>query len=77
MYLARGRAEEALKDIESVIADTPVAMAYFRKAQILLALDRRGEATEALKTAQKMGLKAELLHPLERPAFENLCKSLL
>ncbi len=77
VYLARGRAEEALKDIEAVIADTPVAMAYFRKAQILLALDRRGEATEALKTAQKMGLKAELLHPLERPAFQNLCKSLL
>lgn len=77
VYLARGRAQEALKDIEAVIADTPVAMAYFRKAQILVALDRRAEATEALKTAQKMGLKAELLHPLERPAFENLCKSLL
>lgn len=77
VHLAGGRPELALKDIEAVIADTPVAMAYFRKAQILVALDRRAEASEALRTAQKMGLKAELLHPLERPAFENLCKSLL
>jgi len=77
VYLVRGKANEAFADIEVVIADSPVAMAYFRRAQILVELGRREEARRSLATAQEKGLKAEFLHPLERPAYEKLCKAIL
>lgn len=77
VYLARGEPAKALTDIEAVLADSRVAMACFRKAQILVELGRRDEARQSLQEAQKLGLKAGLLHPLERPGYEKLCKAIL
>ena len=76
VYLARGKLHEALADIDAVIADSPAAAAYFHRALILAQMNRLPEARQALKTAQKKGLKAELLHPLEMPAYEKLCRTL-
>ncbi len=76
VYLARGEAELALEDIQAVLADSKVAMAYFRQAQILLALHRTDEAAQSLKTAHAKGLTIESLHPLERPAYQRLGKDL-
>lgn len=77
VLLACNKPKEALADIDRVIADTPVAAAYYRRAQILLVLGRREEARQAFKTARDKGLKGELLHPLESSIYEDLRKTLL
>jgi tetratricopeptide (TPR) repeat protein len=71
-YLALGRPDDAVKDLEGAVAVAPSADAYFHLAQAHLKAGRRPEAVEAFRKAKDAGLRAETLHPLERDAYRRL-----
>ncbi len=77
VLLARGKPAEALQDIALVLDESPSPLAYFRQAQALQSMARKPAALAALKEAQSRGLTVNAIHPLERPAYERLCKALL
>jgi tetratricopeptide (TPR) repeat protein len=76
VLLARGKPAEALQDIELILDESPSPLAYFRQAQALQSMARKPAAQAALKEAQSRGLTVSAIHPLERPAYERLCKAL-
>jgi predicted Zn-dependent protease len=70
--LTLGQPQKAEVDLARVLEKRPTAAAYFRQAQVELRLGKREPAREALGKALTLGLKAEDLHPLERPGFRQL-----
>jgi tetratricopeptide (TPR) repeat protein len=70
--LAAGRAEEALADLGKVLAVDPNPVTYFHQAQAFHQLGRTAAARQALAKAEGLGLRLELLHPLEVQACEQL-----
>lgn len=77
VYLAMGKDEPAAEDLEAAIASVPMAAMYFHLAQARLGLNDPRAATEALRQAQGMGLRAEDLEPLERPAYQALVEKMV
>jgi tetratricopeptide (TPR) repeat protein len=76
LHLALGRKDQALKDLEEAAAAGPTAAHYFHLAQAWHAAGKRDRALGALREAQDRGLTADLLHPLERPAYRRLLAQL-
>lgn len=75
--LRQGNALElAARDLEAVTAAGPNPATFFHLAQAYFAAGRRKDADQAWRRAKSLGLNAELLHPLERPAFVQLAKEL-
>jgi regulator of sirC expression with transglutaminase-like and TPR domain len=72
VYLKTGRSELAIRDLEAVLGATPTASAYFHLAQAQHLARNRAAAAVALRKARDMGLVAERIDPLERPAYERL-----
>ena len=72
VYLARGKPEQALQNVDEAIRDTSSPLFLFHRAEILAAMDRKAEAAAALKEAVKQGFDPKGLHPLERPAHERI-----
>ncbi len=68
--------ELAIKDLESASAESPGPAVYFHLAQAYLAANRRERALEAWKRAKLHGVSADVLHPLERAAFNQLAGDL-
>jgi tetratricopeptide (TPR) repeat protein len=69
--------ELAIKDFETVASENPdSASAYFHLAQAYAAAGKRKEANEAWQKAKKNKLSIQVLHPLERPAYEQLSREL-
>jgi tetratricopeptide (TPR) repeat protein len=76
-YIAQRRASAtqlAIADLEQSSAESPTAVVLFHLAQAYQAAGRRQDASQAWRRAVSLGLAANVLHPLERPAFERLAK---
>ena len=71
---AIGNIPGAEQDFRKAIEVSPRADRFFHLAQVLAAQNRLEEAREAMKKSQEAGATAELLHPLERKAFESLAR---
>jgi tetratricopeptide (TPR) repeat protein len=72
VYLARGEAALAVKDLEAVVADRPSGPACFHLAQAQYAGKNTDAARDALRQALRLGLKEKDLHPLERDQVGRL-----
>lgn len=71
---AIGNIPGAEQDFRKAIEVSPRADRFFHLAQVLAAQNRLEEARAEMKKAHEAGATAELLHPLERKAFESLAK---
>ena len=76
-YLALGKLREALENLEAAIAESPVPVRLFHRAQAYLRSDRPKAAASSLREAMDRGLKPEQLHPLERSSLAQLRKQLV
>jgi Tfp pilus assembly protein PilF len=78
-YLSLWQSEataKAIQDLEEVAAEAPAAVTYFHLAQAYLQARKRPEAGRAWKKAVELGLAPNALHPLERPAYQQLQRDL-
>jgi tetratricopeptide (TPR) repeat protein len=76
IYLARGQGDLAVKDLEAVVAQNPTAPYYFHLAQAYLTTRNRSAAAAAWQKAKTLGFEVGMLHPLERPAYDQLLRQL-
>jgi len=76
VYLALEQPGKALGDLEKAIADGATPVRRFHQARAYQQNGQQQEAVEAIKKAQQLGLKAPMLEPLERPAYQELLKLL-
>lgn len=75
VYLAMGKTNEALADLEEAVADDPTSgVRLFHQAQAFAAANRPNSARDAMRKALQAGLKPSDLQPLELPAYERLSK---
>jgi len=72
VYVALGEYDKALADLELAIADAETPIRFFHRAQACQQAGRSQEAIQAMKKADALGLKPDMLQPLERPAYEKL-----
>jgi len=70
--LAGRQPAEAEQSALAAIAESPSAVFYFHLAQAQLALGKRAPAKDSLRKAFQRGLHMNNVHPLERPALEQL-----
>ncbi|MFO0810236.1 MAG: tetratricopeptide repeat protein [Gemmataceae bacterium] len=73
--LATGKIEfvqQAVKDLEFVVSEMRSASGYFHLAQAYTAAGRKADAAKAWRRAKEMELDKGSLHPLERPAYEQM-----
>ncbi len=75
-HLAKGLPELAIRDLEDAIAAKATAAEYFHLARAYEAARRKSDAAQALQKAKDLGMTVESLHPLERPHFIELSKTL-
>jgi cellulose synthase operon protein C len=76
IHLRAGRAEQAVKDLEDSVAESPTASHYFHLAQAYDKAKDLGRAKTTLTEAHRIGLQESVLHPLERSAYQQLCVQL-
>jgi tetratricopeptide (TPR) repeat protein len=76
VYLANGRASEALDGMRKAIAENAKPSRYFHLAQVQDGLGNPREAKKALAEARELGLRPGMLHPLERAEYDRLSKVL-
>jgi tetratricopeptide (TPR) repeat protein len=74
VYIARGEAEKAIKDMDEVVADGATPVRLFHQAQALELGKQKFAAASTMQRALDAGLKKEMLQVLEIPAFERLKK---
>jgi tetratricopeptide (TPR) repeat protein len=72
VYLSLGDLGHAADDLAKALLRRPSAGSYFRQAQVELQLGHKDAARESFARAGELGLKAEELHPLERPYYRQL-----
>jgi tetratricopeptide (TPR) repeat protein len=72
VYLALNQGGPAVVDLQEAIAQDPNAAQYFHLAQAHWLAKNRSAAVGALRQAQDQRLKVDDLHPLERPAYDQL-----
>ncbi|MCI0682563.1 MAG: tetratricopeptide repeat protein [Gemmataceae bacterium] len=71
-YLTLGDAENAVKDLDEAIAETPTAHRYFHLAQAHQLAQRGTAAAHALQRAKDLGLSEATVDPLELPAYRQI-----
>jgi tetratricopeptide (TPR) repeat protein len=76
VYLALGKPQEALADLEQVVSEEPRPNRQFHRALACFQLGQSQAAAQALDEARKLGLKPEDLNSLERPVYEDLVAKL-
>ena len=72
IHLAANRSDLAIGDLEEAIAGAPEAAMYFHLARANLMADRVEAARLAWSDGERLGLKAEVLDPLERASFPEI-----
>jgi tetratricopeptide (TPR) repeat protein len=72
VYLALGRPEDAIQDLDQAIAVSPSAEKYFHLARACRAAGQKTEAADHFRKARELGLVANMLHPLERTAYNEM-----
>jgi tetratricopeptide (TPR) repeat protein len=75
-YLAVGRGDPAVKDLEEALAEAPAPDRYCRLAQAYLTAGKKEKAAAALRNAKSAGLVENKLHPLELLAYHRLLRDL-
>lgn len=70
----KGATELAIKDLEAATTDSTSPAVLFHLAQAYEAAGRSNDAGKTWRRAKLLGLSAESLHPLERPAFEQMAR---
>jgi tetratricopeptide (TPR) repeat protein len=76
VYLAQGRAADAVADLERATRDAPTAARYFHLARALK-MDRRSQAARtAFRKAKDAGLELKRLHPIDRLAYRKIAQEL-
>ncbi len=73
-YLAVGRSDLAIRDLEDAVAVHATPLEYVHLAQAYLMADRRKDAHASFRSARAMGLSPETLSPLEREHCERLMR---
>jgi tetratricopeptide (TPR) repeat protein len=76
VHLSLGQWEQAKNDLEEVANSEPAPASYFRLARAYYELHDLPHAKSALEKAYAADGKVEKLHPLERPAYEELVNRL-
>jgi tetratricopeptide (TPR) repeat protein len=77
VYIAQGKGELAVKDLEAAVAEKSQAGQYFHLAQAYqLTKNGTSAARMAMADGKNVGLSLEGLHPLEREAYRQLCSQL-
>ncbi|MBN1912299.1 MAG: tetratricopeptide repeat protein [Pirellulales bacterium] len=76
VYIARGQWKEAIADMDVAIQSSSTGIRHFHRAQALFGDGQKSEAAAELSKAESLGLTAEKLQPLERPAYRELKKQL-
>lgn len=74
VFIAAGKFEEARKDLEAAISlgGGGSAMTHYHRAVAYHKLHDKAKAQAAFKLAQEKRFRPSLLHPLERPMYEEL-----
>lgn len=75
-FMALGRADEAIRDMENAIVQSPVASKYFHLARAYRMAGRRDDAELALKKSKELGLTEAEVHPMERKSYDKLVADL-
>jgi tetratricopeptide (TPR) repeat protein len=77
VYLDMNQPDEAIQDLENALIVQPKnAEMHFHLAQAYQKRGRASDAANAFREAQRLGLTAEKLHPLERPQFNRMAAEL-
>lgn len=76
VLMAQKKPADALSVLNEVAVEGQSASLHFHRAQALYQLRNMADARVAFDAAQRAGLRPEVLHPLERPAYEQLLKDL-
>lgn len=71
-YLKLEKPAKSVRDSEQAVSDNPTAARRFHLAQALEAIDEPQAARREFQQAIASGLRADVLHPLERAAFEEM-----
>jgi len=72
VYLAAGKSDLAIADLEQAVAEAPTAARYFHLAQAYQMAKKQDAALQAFRKAKTAGLSLSILHPLERTAYPQL-----
>ena len=76
VYIALKQPDKALADMQDALADAERPERLFHLAQVQHLKGDEAAAAAALRRANKLGLTAAALHPLERPSYRELQKLL-
>jgi cellulose synthase operon protein C len=76
VYLALGKPQQALTDLEQALSAEARPNREFHRALACYQLGQTQAAAQALREARKKGLKPENLNPMERPAYQELAAKL-
>lgn len=71
-HLALGDSDNAVKDLDEAIAETPTAHRYFHLAQAHHIAQRRSAASQAFRRAVDLRLDETTIDPLELPAYRKM-----
>ena len=77
VYLSRGETDKALADLNELVAQGAGPQNYFHLALAQRKAGRTTEAADSLKKARDLKIRPGTLHPLERPAYDELVRSML
>jgi tetratricopeptide (TPR) repeat protein len=72
VYIASGRYQDAIDDLELAVTDGPTPSKYFHKAQAHLGAKQNAAALEAWKKAEDLGLNRDALNRMEHENYEKL-----
>ncbi len=76
VYLSNGQPNEALKDLKEAFEGSDMAIGYMHLALAYLQANDKESAASAMAEAERLGLHADAMHPLEREIFERVRKGL-
>ncbi len=71
VYIAMGESNKALDDIKAALADAETPVRFFHLAQIYNLAGRPKSAVAAFTDAEESGLTADIVQPLELPAYKE------
>jgi tetratricopeptide (TPR) repeat protein len=72
VYLTLGQSREAIKDLETAIAEAPTPDRHFHLARAHLLASNRNAARDAFRRARELGLSENEIDPLEISAYRTL-----
>ena len=75
-YLGNSKFNEALKDLKEAFEGSDEAIGYLHLALAYLEVKDTKSAATAMAEAEKLGLRPDALHPLEREKLERVRKAL-